>query len=470
MFAILPLVIGITLATLTTAKTAVAEPTSTVSAESCDFGEIYSFHTGQCLIAFYNTGDKPVRVLDIQATRTGSSVEPNMIVVPPHTKVYLEAKIQANEGVGIKRYPFRFSTDEKGKEPRQVSASGFILSALDAVNPEIDLGIVELNSKLSNKSLALSSRETPNFRIVKLLDAPAWLDVNISSDRRTVETSVRSNATWGLNSGFIKLEIDTPRQNQAWIQVKADIHGGVVPNANPLDMGMMRFGNHNEYLIRLTSRSGNDFKIGKVIFEGAKGDVSVLPCKPKASGCRMIRLIVSDKQHAGAIKGNIWVDLPEFGHKLSVTVWGLLFPKDVKLETLDSEKTAANVRNAAESSSQSRVGNKPVMLANELKKITSDNSQLDLPIAAGSGPLLKWKIGNGTSVYGFQIFRADAESGPFVLVNPSPVRAVSTDEAMNYQWRDVTAVSGRSYWYYVGVVELTGAKQRLTGPQNAVAK
>jgi hypothetical protein len=467
MFAIISQALAISLAVATPAtSTIAATPATTVSAESCDFGEIYSFHAGQCQIAFYNASDKPVRVLDIQSTKIGSSVEPNTIVVPSHARVYITAKIQANDEVGNKRYPFRFSTDEKGQEPRLVSASGFILNALDEVRSEIDFGVVELNSKLPSKNFALSSRETPNFRITKVLETPTWVDASISSDGRSVETRVRSSATWGLNSGFIKLEIDTPRQNQAWIQVKADVHGDVVPNANPLDMGLMHIGNDNEYLIRLTSRSGNDFKIGKVELEGAKGDVSARPCIPAVRGCRMIRLVVSDKQHTGAIKGNIIVDLPEFGRKLPVTVWGLLFPKNVKLEKYDDEKAAANVRGE----SQSPAGKKPLELANALKKITSNNSQVDMPPPAGSGPLLKWKIANGTSVYGFQIFRADAESGPFVLINPSPVRAAPTDDTLSYQWRDMAAVSGRTYWYYVGVVKLTGEKQQLTGAQKTVAK
>jgi hypothetical protein len=39
-----------------------------------------------------------------------------------------------------------------------------------------------------------------------------------------------------------------------------------------------------------------------------------------------------------------------------------------------------------------------------------------------------------------------------------------------YAWRDDSAVSGKTYWYYIGLLNRDGTKQQLSGPQAVKAK
>jgi len=85
--------------------------------------------------------------------------------------------------------------------------------------------------------------------------------------------------------------------------------------------------------------------------------------------------------------------------------------------------------------------------------------------------LLKWSVVNESIIHGYQIFRATDEKGPFVLLNRATLPPKSRDNSGSaYQWRDNDAESGKTYWYYIGIVYGDGHRQQLTGPQKVVAK
>jgi hypothetical protein len=90
---------------------------------------------------------------------------------------------------------------------------------------------------------------------------------------------------------------------------------------------------------------------------------------------------------------------------------------------------------------------------------------------SGNGPLLKWRVTDESGVYGYQIFRADAEQGPFVLQNTSVLRAHSKQySSIPYFWRDEHTKSGSTYWYYIGAVYKDGRKQVLSPPRSKAAE
>jgi hypothetical protein len=39
-----------------------------------------------------------------------------------------------------------------------------------------------------------------------------------------------------------------------------------------------------------------------------------------------------------------------------------------------------------------------------------------------------------------------------------------------YAWRDDSATPGKTYWYYIGLLNRDGTKQQLSGPQAVKAK
>ena len=90
----------------------------------------------------------------------------------------------------------------------------------------------------------------------------------------------------------------------------------------------------------------------------------------------------------------------------------------------------------------------------------------------GSGPLLKWQVGNESAIYGYAIYRASSPNGNFDRINQEIVLAKNQGDNVtsSYQYRDNTAQSGKEYWYYITIFYNSGKKVQLTGPQRVVAK
>jgi hypothetical protein len=94
-----------------------------------------------------------------------------------------------------------------------------------------------------------------------------------------------------------------------------------------------------------------------------------------------------------------------------------------------------------------------------------------VPPPPGDGPLIKWSATNEQLVYGYAVYRADSEKGPFVRVTDHVIQTGNADgTGSKYQWRDNSAISGRTYWYYIGILNRDGSKQQLSTPQKVVAK
>ena len=96
-----------------------------------------------------------------------------------------------------------------------------------------------------------------------------------------------------------------------------------------------------------------------------------------------------------------------------------------------------------------------------------------LPVASPAARLsntLRWKT-NDVSNYGYDIYRADSETGPFVKVNAEPVPGtLKPGKVQTFEYEDATISPGKDYWYYVVSIALTGERQQFTPTQKAPAK
>lgn len=432
--------------------------------DNCDVGEVYAFNSARCEFALTNNGDKPIRILEVKSGFAGDSVAMPLPVIAPHSQGYVRVVVESGNAAGDFHRSFAFRTDDVGHENAVANAFGFATSAVDQIKPQIDFGVASLAGEPVEKTIELSSEEAANFKIKEIIAKPSFLDVAIGTDGHTLIARIKPEIQWGLHSDFVKLAIDTPRQKQVWVEVKVDAHGEIVASTNPLDMGLMRFGNHNEFRVQLTSRSEKKFKIGKIELERLQAKTQISPCVPDRNGCQLLTLTISDQQPAGAILGHVLIDFPDYHRKMNLGAWGIIVDKDMEIQTLDPEKLVGKTGAGADKSKAAAVD-----LHKALKDVVESSGSALAP--PGTGPLLKWTLANGIAVRGFQIFRADTEGGPFALLNPSTIRSTAqTQDPVNYQWRDNSAVSGSTYWYYISVVYNDGHKQQLTGPQRVVAK
>jgi hypothetical protein len=270
-----------------------------------------------------------------------------------------------------------------------------------------------------------------------------------------------------LNSA-VKVSIDTPHQKEAWISVTAEVHGAIAPAANPISLGIISANREQKFILtELREKDGKKFQVGSIRVDGIAGSAQVVPCMKISEGCTALQLTVSERQGPGMTRAKVIVDLPDYKKTLTVDVEGFLLAQQPAGKNQKDEKIADAPADTSKSlvSDGAKPPEHPVQIAVDAGRHAA------LPAPAGAGPLLKWSIGDERAVYGYQIFRADRESGPFVLATVPAIRAQSNDLAGSaYEWRDMSAEKGNTYWYYIGVVYNSGQKQQLTGPQKTVAK
>jgi len=435
-----------------------------IKLDAQDVGEIYQTNTGHSTILFTNGGDKPVKILSVTPAydKDGVGAFKLPAVVAPKTSVNIPVMLFSGMDAGDHRHIFNIDTDIAQRPRVQALVHLFGLSVLDDPEPKADLGTVNTNAAASTKTVKLSSREVPDFRIVRIVETPDFATAKILPDGHTVSISGKTDASWGRHDGFVKVALNSTVQPQAWIAVTADVHGEVIPSTNPVEMGVFRT-TKLPFVVQLKSRDGKPVKLGKVSLDGIKATLTKEACVGGATGCAQVSVKVADDQPGGRVQGKLLVELPDFHHELPIDLGGLYLPESVKVHSLD-EAMQKNGKSSTEPA--------PLDLKSALQKSTT----VAPPPAAdppGHGPLLKWQVSNENNMYGYLIYRGDGENGPFLRVNKDIVRVGDNKGdgvTSTYAWRDDSATVGKTYWYYIGMLYRDGSKQQLSGPQEVKAK
>ena len=83
----------------------------------------------------------------------------------------------------------------------------------------------------------------------------------------------------------------------------------------------------------------------------------------------------------------------------------------------------------------------------------------------------RWSTASEVDSFGYDVYRGDAEKGPFAKVTKSPVLGSgTTDETHNYQYADDSIDPCREYWYYVESISTKGVREKFTPVFRAAAK
>ncbi len=104
----------------------------------------------------------------------------------------------------------------------------------------------------------------------------------------------------------------------------------------------------------------------------------------------------------------------------------------------------------------------------------SDVSQQGAPEDAPDEPAvntLKWTTASEVDNFGFDIYRALDEDGPFerITIEPMP-GAGTTDEPQNYVFVDSEIDPGKDYFYYIESISLGGIRETFSPVIRAPAK
>jgi hypothetical protein len=165
------------------------------------------------------------------------------------------------------------------------------------------------------------------------------------------------------------------------------------------------------------------------------------------------------------LTGKVSVQLPALHQSIPVLIKGFLVAKDTKIHSLNGNSSAEK----EVAPGQMSAGKEPKSIKQALTQATNPPARtIDPP---GKGPLLKWSVGNELGVFGYAIYRADEEGGALRRLGDRAVRASAIEgHDAAYAWRDISAVTGKTYWYRVIVLFNDGRRQDLTGIQRATAK
>ncbi len=436
-----------------------------LSIDTLDVGEIYQANLGKSVILVTNIGDKPVHLLAVTAAYDQDKVGDFPKVVAPKTSVNIPVEVFSGMDAGDHRHIFNIDTDSPKRPKLQVLVHLFGLSVLDDAGPKVNLGTIDTDKTPAAKTIALSSREVPGFHIERVIAVPDFVTAKILPDGHTLEIAGNTVAPWGLQTGYVKLKLNSTVQPEAWIQVTADVHGDVVPSQNPIELGVIQNSAILPVVVQFKSRDGKPVHLGAIAVNGIKAKVSKDICVGDPKGCAQVSVTLDDTQPGGRVDGNLLVDLPDFHRQLSIDMGGLYFPKGTQIHSLNEAVDKAKSKASTQSA--------PLNLKEALQRSTEPATKPPLADPPGTGPLLKWQTSSESLVYGYLIYRSDAENGQYLRVNKDIVRVTSDGspgEVSTYAWRDSSATPGKTYWYYIGLINKDGTKQQLSGPQKVVAK
>ncbi len=180
-----------------------------------------------------NGSDETVNLIGTQSANTFVdlvSAEPSSAVIPAHSTKDISLTFRSGLMLGAHRLPFDFFLlSDSGK---QLSARGytrvFIDNVFDLDRPEIDFGVVKVNTPVT-KLLHLSSSDIPGIRLSKVLEAPEFLVVKVSDAGTGLSAATRPTAPWGIYDGFIKNQTNSEVQPEVWVHYQIDVRGDVVP-------------------------------------------------------------------------------------------------------------------------------------------------------------------------------------------------------------------------------------------------
>lgn len=82
---------------------------------------------------------------------------------------------------------------------------------------------------------------------------------------------------------------------------------------------------------------------------------------------------------------------------------------------------------------------------------------------------LRWQT-TDVDVWGYDVFRAESEAGPFTKLNGKLLDGRIKNKAREFVFVDDTIEPGKAYWYYVEWQDLMGKRARLTPVMKAPAK
>ena len=83
----------------------------------------------------------------------------------------------------------------------------------------------------------------------------------------------------------------------------------------------------------------------------------------------------------------------------------------------------------------------------------------------------RWTTASEENNFGYDVYRADNEKGPFVKLTKTPILGNGTTlETHNYEFADDAIDPCKDYWYYVESIATDGSREKFTPVFHVPAK
>lgn len=436
---------------------------SPILSTPCEFGVVHPWTTATCSATVTNTSEQELVIEKLTAAHLGTAALNLPLTVQANGSAQLKLSVDVGSRTGVRRAATTFDISG-GDAPMFLSlpTKGFVYSLLDQVRPAIEFNVVDARSH-EPRSIRLTSVDDPDLKVSRIESTSDFVDASVAKDSHTLDVSVKQDAGWGLQTGEVVVVLNSLVEPEAHIAVRADVHGRVVPNDNPFAIGVLRTGNKNEVIVQLNSRDGEPFNLGEVSFERLEGKTRIQECAPAAPDCKLLVLTIGESQPRGFVSGLMHIDILPDDKTLTIGFEGLLLSPTTEIRSLNDEAQTSQPKLGAESAALDAIA-----FGDALKSAMRKTKPPPAP--SGHGPILRWEVANQQTLYGYLIYRAPAKDGPFQRVNDKIVRVMDKDSTNSYVWRDTSAKTGETYWYYISSLANNGEKTQLSGKQEVTVK
>ena len=420
-------------------------PGLVIEAPRADFPDAFQHSTVRHTFGFENRSTKTVVVEESFGLKPGASVVCHPARVPLGGRGTIEVSQDVQDALGAASFRFALVTDEPGVSRYRMSLAGFVLSAYTPEVPLLDFGRVARGTA-AERSVELSSREVDRLEVQRVEGAPDFLELDttrragLAGEALVVRARLRERAPLGLSTGRVVLWTNAPTQPRLEVHYAVQAFADVEPDTHPLSFQLVRMGEPKTIDVRLVSRSGRAFEVKEVLDTLGVVDVASEPCGGGTGPSPCVLL------HATAhvlgpltLQGSLLVKVSGEADVLPLTYGGMVVSPETRVEELDASTLAPPPRPAATSAPGAPPADAP---------------------APPRG--LSWRSRNDEDLYGYLVYRADREIGPFRRV--SDVIRVQTERGTDhrYAFDDPTAVAGRTYFYYLDTIDPRGRTERFS--------
>jgi hypothetical protein len=442
------------------AATAAADAAK-LTTEEINLGEVGTSRDVQVTATLTNTTDKTVSIREIRSIFSLDRAVKSPASLAPGESATVELDLDLSDGSGVFRRRLAVYTDQDSKPDLELAVSGYAWSPLTNLLPPLELGPVDLLEPIKTVRWEIPDMSESQLKIVGVPMKPGFLDTTISADGRALD--ITPNASIPLSAIAERLvvrlgDVDGSTSDVS-MRLSGTAFGQVAPNSDVVVLGLFEADKLQRSRVILTDRKNQRIKIKKVEHSAGIAKTSVGECVKKTKACKQLDFELGLSSKTGNVNEDISIHVDGIDKPVVVRVTGLRAAPGTKVIDFNKAIQDAEEKRKTDGATSATVSSKPLIA--QLRESAQPPPVLDAE--PGQGPVLKWKVEVENQAYGYAVYRADAETGPFLRVSRPMIKRISAEsQGASYAWRDTSAKPGQTYWYYVTTIYTDGRRERLS--------